>query len=343
LAFVMKFPALLIALLVLGLVAASGVAAGAGPVVLSGHVQHPSGLPFVGANITVRNVDTNSTLSPILTDASGNYTTPTLAAGTYAVTASYPHYNANTTYSGLSSSSSAVDFTIYEILGTVTGQVTDGNTTLSGVRITLTNGTANFTALSTAPLGRFTMENVTEGAYTAYAVKDGYDGVSGIYPGPVVVSKGSTVELNFTLTALANQPAQLGGTVNFDGEPLSGVKVVLAQQGGTSLTITTDAQGNYLFKGVTAGQYEVLFSKSGYVGTSQKVTLEPLKEKNVDVTMKKDALPGNSGFLMDYDLAHSLMIVALGLALFTTLAALFIRYRAGNRPEILETEDESSD
>jgi hypothetical protein len=37
------------------------------------------------------------------------------------------------------------------------------------------------------------------------------------------------------------------------------------------------------------------------------------------------------------------MIVALGLAVSTTLAALFIRYRAGNKPEILEKEDDSSD
>jgi hypothetical protein len=44
---------------------------------------------------------------------------------------------------------------------------------------------------------------------------------------------------------------------------------------------------------------------------------------------------------MDYDLSHSLMIVALGLALFTTLTALFIRYRAGSKPEILENEEDS--
>ncbi len=336
----MKFPALLIALLVLGLVAASGVVAGAGPVVLSGHVQHPNGLPFEGATITIHNVDSNVTLPPIITDSNGDYASETLAAGNYTVTATYPLYKANVTYAGLSSSASAVDFTLYEV-GTVTGQVTDGNGTLSDVKITLINGTTKFTTLSTSKLGRFAMENVTAGTYVAYAVKDGYDVVSGIFPKSVVVSKGSTVDLIFNLTELANQPGQLGGKVTYDGEPLSGVKVVLAPAEGTDITTTTDAQGSYVFKGVTAGQYEVLFSKSGYVGSSQKVVLEPLKEKNLDVSLKKDSLPGNSGFLMDYDLSHSLMIVALGLALFTTLAAMFIRYRAGNKPEILENEDES--
>ena len=338
----MKFPALLIALLVLGLVAASGVVAGAGPVVLSGHVQHPDGLPFERATITIHDSVINVIRSSIQTDSNGNYTSQTLIAGTYTVTATYSLYKANVTYTGLSASASAVNFTLYEV-GTVTGQVTDGNNTLSDVKITLINGTAIFTALSAPQLGRFAMENVTAGTYVAYAVKDGYDVISGIFPGPVEVSKGSMVDLNFTLTALANQTAQLGGKVTYEGEPLSGVKVVLAHAEGIDNTTTTDAQGSYIFKGVTAGQYELLISKSGYVGTSQKVVLEPLKEKNIDVSMKKDSLPGNSGFLMDYDLAHSLMIVALGLALFTTLAAMFIRYRAGNKPEILENEDESSD
>ncbi len=340
---VMKIPALLLALLVLGLVASSGVVAGAGTVVLSGHVQNLDGLPFEGARITILNTITNVTLSSILTNSNGDFSSQTLAAGNYTVSATYPLYNANVTYSGLSSSASNLDFSLYEVQGTVIGQVTDGNTTLSGVKVILSNSVANFSALSTAPLGQFTIENVTSGTYIAHAVKDGYDGVSGIYPDPVVVSRGSMVELNFTLTELANQEAQLSGKVTYDGDPLSGVKVVLSPLEGTDIMTTTDAQGSYTFKSVTAGQYELLLSKSGYIGTSQKVVLEPLKEKNVDVAMKKDTLPGNAGFLMDYDLAHSLMIVALGLALVTTLGALFIRRRARNKPEILENEEDSSD
>lgn len=335
----MKVAALLLALMVLGLAAASGIVAGAEPIVLSGHVQYPVGAPFEGAEITIHNIDTNVSFSPFLTDENGDFSR-SLSAGNYSVFAAHPSYNVNVSYSGLSASADDLDFTLYEVLGTVTGHVTDGNTTLSGVKIVLSNSNANFSALSTSPFGGFTMENVSAGTYIAYAVKDGYDGGSGIYPDPVMVVKGSTMDLNFTLTPLANQPAQVSGKVTYNGDPLPGVKVVLSPLEGSDLANVTDAQGNYLFKGVTPGEYDLLISKSGFVGTSQKVIVEPLKDKSIDLSMKKDALPGNTGFLMDYDLSHSLMIVALGLALSTTLAALIIRYRAGSRPGILENEDE---
>jgi hypothetical protein len=334
----MRSPALLVALLVLGLAVFSGSVAGAGPVVLSGHVEHLDGQPFAGAHIVIYDTDANVAVSSVLTDANGNFS-QSAADGRYTVSASYPAYGTNISYSGISSSTSDLDFALYEIQGTVVGSVTDGNTTLKGVNVTLSNSLNSYSTF-TKSLGRFTIENVTAGTYIAYASMDGYDSGSGIYPDPVVVTKGGMVELNFTLTELINQPAKLGGKVTFNEEPLQGVKVVLSPLEGADRAVYTDAQGNYTFGAVTPGEYELLLSKSGYIGTSQKITLEPLKEKSVDVNMKKDSLPGNSGFLMDYDLSHSLMILALGLALFTTLTALFIRYRAGRKPEILETEDD---
>jgi hypothetical protein len=57
-----------------------------------------------------------------------------------------------------------------------------------------------------------------------------------------------------------------------------------------------------------------------------------------DVTMKRNTLPGNTGFILDYDLSHSLMVVALGLALFISAAALIIRLRI-KRPEVVEKEN----
>jgi hypothetical protein len=334
----MRAFAFLIALMVLGLAAFSGAVAGAGPVALSGHVQHSDGTPFAGVEITIHDLDRNINVSNVLTVADGDFS-ETVAEGSYSVAAYRSTYSANVSYTGLSSPTSDLVFTMNPV-GTVSGHVTDGNSTLTGVLVVLSNKTTSYSAYTNSPFGQFTIENVTAGTYIAHASKDGFDSGSGIYPDPVVVTQGGQVDLNFTLTEVVNQPIKLSGKVTANGEPLQGVKVVLSPVEGADTTVTTDAQGNYEFKGVIPGQYELLFSKSGYIGSSQKVTLEPLKEKSLDVVMKKDTLPGNAGFLMDYDLAHSLMILALGLALFTTLTALFIRYRAGSKPEILENEED---
>ena len=337
----MKMPVLVIGMLLLGLVAGSGAiaTAGAGPVTLSGHVQDADGLPFEGVNITIFDTENEIALSPELTDEDGNFSV-TLGPGSYSVSATYKLHNANTSYTGLSDSADDLDFTMSEAKATITGYVTDGLSTLYDVKVTLSNSTVSFSSYSTSPYGRYVIENVTAGTYIAIAEKDGYE--DKVYPDPVAVTPGEVLFLNYTLTALANRPAHLTGTVTYDGDPVQGVKVVLSPlDGSEDIIATTDANGFYNFTRVTAGQYDLMLTKSGFVGSSQRVTLSAGQEVDKDIVLKKDSLPGTSGFLLDYDLAHSLMIVALGFALFTTFTALFIRYRAGSKPEILENEEDS--
>jgi hypothetical protein len=119
---------------------------------------------------------------------------------------------------------------------------------------------------------------------------------------------------------------------------LAEVKVVLAPIAGEELVTTTDGGGNYTFDKVPAGDYVLRTSKDGYIPVEKELTIEPLKGMVQDVTMKRNTLPGNTGFILDYDLSHSLMVVALGLALFISAAALIIRLRI-KRPEVVEKEN----
>lgn len=332
----MRAPAILVALLIVGIAFAPGIVAGAEPIVLSGHVERTNGNPFPGVTISIRNMETNVSQSPILTDSGGNFELE-VPAGTYEIIASYEGYRATTQYSGVSIGTSSLSFVLYEVLGTVSGQVTDGVSTLADVMVSLTNANSHYSATTTSPFGAFRMENVTPGVYVLRAFKNGYNSTG--YPNPITISKGSEIGINLTLEAASNLYGLLRGMVLYNGKPLEGVKVVLSMESKVYLTTSTDGSGNYSFDRVAPGQYELLISKNGYVGQSMDVNITSLTENVHDATLKRDSLPGTSGFVRDFDLAHSLMIIGMVLTLVISLGSLVLRNRIRNNPELLEKED----
>lgn len=341
----MRWAALVVALVLVSLCLAVPAASAADPTItIAGTVTDNRGNPFPGVTITFRNA-TGST-NTVSTDASGQYSFTT-AAGTYSVTATYSGYRANTTYTGIDRTSGSVNFFMYEVLATVTGQVTDGNSTLDGVLVTLTGKTStganvSFSAYTSKPLGDYHIENVTPGWYMIYAFKEGYNIT--YHKMVLELNKGSVEEVSFTLTETVVQYAKLSGRVTYNGEPLSGVKVVLTPQEGADLATVTDASGNYMFDKVAPGEYMVYLTKDGFATSEKRITVEPLKGLVADFSMKRNALPGNAGFVLDYDLSHSMMIVGLGLSLLVTLASLVIRQRIKANPDLLarEKEDETA-
>jgi hypothetical protein len=334
----MKRAALLVAFLLVSIALTAGTARAETTITIAGTVTGVNGLPFPGVTVTIRNTTTDDT-HIVTTDASGHYS-HTTAVGNYSVSATYSAYRANTTYAGIDRSRSDVNFQMYEVLGTVTGQVTDGNTTLAGVTVTLTGANASFSAVSTAPLGAYRIDNVTPGTYMAYASKDGYN--TSYHKTVVTLTKGSVEEISFTLIETVVKYAKLSGRVTFNGDPLSGVKVILTPEEGADLVTVTDASGNYSFDRVPPGDYIIYLSKDGYVTSEKRVTMEPLEGWVQDFTMKRNTLPGNSGFILNYDLSHSLMILGLGLALMVTLASLLVRHRIKTDPDLMEKEEEAA-
>lgn len=332
----MRASALLVALLVVGIAVVPGMVAGADNITLSGHVERVNGSPFQGVTISIRNMETDVSLAPVLTNAGGNFEV-SLPAGTYEITASYEGYRATTSYSNISTSISTLSFVLYEVLGTVSGRVTDGVTTLSNVTISLFNSVSNFSAQSTSPYGAFRVENITPGVYIVKAFKTGYN--TTVYPDPITIVKGSDVVIDLTLEASSNFYGGLSGRVVYNGNPLEGVKVMLSGEGMANQVTSTDSYGNYTFNQVPPGAYELLLSKNGYVGATYDVKISPLTQITQDVSLKRDSLPGTSGFVRDFDLSHSLMIIALVLALTISLVSLLIMRRIRGRPELLEKEE----
>ncbi len=332
----MRASAFLVALLVVGIAVVPGMVAGADTITLSGHVERINGSPFQGVTISIRNTETDVSHAPVITNAGGNFEV-SLPAGTYEISASYEGYMATTSYSNISTSASTLSFVLYEVLGTVTGQVTDGVSTLSNVTVSLFNSISNFSAQSTSPYGAFRVENITPGVYIIKAFKIGYN--TTVYPDPITIVKGSDVVIDLTLEAASNFYGGLSGRVVYNGSPLPGVKVMLSSEGMANQVTSTDDNGNYTFNQVPPGNYELLLSKNGYVGASYDVIISPLTQISQDASLKRDSLPGTSGFVRDFDLSHSLMVIGLVLALTVSLVSLLIMRRIRGRPELLEKEE----
>jgi hypothetical protein len=330
----MRVPALIFVLMLLAVAASSGLASAAGEVTVTGQVTVSDGSD--PSSVTVTATGSEGTYTAVPSASTGNYAIDSMPEGIYDVSASLNNYVSNVTYSSVNTSSNNLDFTLSPAPGTVTGFVSDGHSAIVGALVTLRGEAGNFSAYSIGPPGSYTIQNVAPGDYSPIATKDGYD--TAVLQ-PMTVTSGATLLLNFTMSPNESNIANLTGTVWYNDQGLAEAKVVLSSA-DTEYTAITDSQGRYSFDYVVAGNYTLKVSKDGYIAVSQPISIQGLQDRTQDVTMKRDSLPGNTGFLFGYDLPHSLMVVGLALALITLLVALFVRYRIAKKPELVSKEEE---
>lgn len=324
-----------VTLIVVGLlfigIAQTSEAAWPDDVLISGTVVDDDGEPFAGVNITAENA--TGVRYCVITEANGTYNI-SLPVGSYNISATRTNYSANITYQMLNVSENltSLDFTLNELLGLVTGFVTNGTAPITDATVYLENAEYNYSAVTTIPLGQYEMIDVQPGSYVARVEKDGY--LTNYSDIPIVVMRGQTTEVDFNLTA---EPATIYGRVMFGTKGLSGVHVQVVSN-DFSTTAITDSVGNYTITDIPVGPYTVIFSKEEFISQEFQVTLGATVPTNIDVSMEKEA--GTSGgFIPGFDLPHSLMVVGLMLALVTLVFALFIRLKVEKKPELLDKEE----
>jgi uncharacterized repeat protein (TIGR01451 family) len=182
----------------------------------------------------------------------------------------------------------------------------NGELGLAGVTVKLLDGSGNPVIVGGTPVtattdanGNYLFSGLTPGQYqvefvapsgyvltTADAGDDALDSDANTTTGTTQVVTLASGDNNLTLDAGVYQLASLGDRVWEDSNAngiqdngelgLAGVTVKLLDGsgnpvivGGTPVTATTDANGNYLFSGLTPGQYQVEFvAPSGYVLTT---------------------------------------------------------------------------
>jgi hypothetical protein len=259
--------------------------------------------------------------------------------GTYNVSASREGYVSNVTYNEVTVGAQGLllAFTMTPLPGEVRGYVSNGSTPVYGATVQLSDGTRNYSATSLTPLGQYLITGMGPGAYSGQAFKLGYN--TSIHLGVIVVRSSEITYVNFSLE---EQPASLSGkTVTADGvSPLEGVTVQLSSADFTVET-TSDANGHYSLQRIPAGSYSLSYSKSGYQRQSYTMNFNPYEVKTFDAKMERSAT-NPSTYLFGYDLAHSLMLVALIVAILTMAAAIFLVFRLGKQPELLMKMEEDA-
>lgn len=228
------------------------------------------------ADATVKLFDSTGALfQHTLTDAAGQYTLNDVPAGTYTISAVKDGYLlsapmgvtlsvSDTTQVNLTCTADAT-LALGTIAGTITTLVGTDLVPLAGAKITLKDSKDTVVASTySADDGEFLFYDVADGLYTLLASAEGYLTSA---PMAVTITGGSIANVTMSMTV---DTRTYSGTVSGiirdqKGTAVAGCFVGLYQVTGTGATAVetliattkTNAEGKYLFGGVTGGQYLV--------------------------------------------------------------------------------------
>ncbi|MDQ7826355.1 MAG: carboxypeptidase regulatory-like domain-containing protein [Candidatus Eremiobacteraeota bacterium] len=134
-------------------------------------------------------------------------------------------------------------------------------------------GTMNFTATSTMSNGNGMFYKVTPGSsYTLTGTGSGYTTQVG-----GAVSTAGEISMYELYASGGSSGNNVSGNLKdvMTGTAISGASVTLTVNGGSSqVSTTTDSSGNFSFSNITAGDYILRFSSSGYVPLNKYLNIQ---------------------------------------------------------------------
>jgi hypothetical protein len=314
---------------------------------ISGFVFHNlTAEPIENASVSVK-ISEQVTVT-VATGSDGSYNITNLQEGTYKVTASMEGFESSTN-SNVSvvreTVTRNVNFSLDEKPTRLHGVIRSGTYLLAGVNISIA-GTDRYNV--SGPYGTYEILGLPAGTYTIVASPAGYQ--TAIIT-DVVLPPGGDVELNINLTGLPG--AIVRGTVLTDGTT-SGIAYVLVtivdadlNQGDWSRSTTTNFKGQFEFTGLDAGNYTLRFEKVGFspFETSKfAVTETTITNRTYELSPLRE---GFSGFFGEFDMAHSMMFLGVGLTLVIFFVALYLRIKTfmtpGSSPAVYDQAEEGED
>ncbi len=296
--------------------------------------------PLAGATVSVIVGTVTVTAT---TNVNGTFMIPGLAAGSYSLNASLEGFNSVTISDIIVESgvhTTGIDFQLTEKSTRIYGVVKAGTFLIPGVLITIV-GTEFMTNSSID--GEYEILNVTAGTYTVVASREGYITTTVVN---VVIPRGGEKLLNIALEGL---PGSLSGKVisSETGQPISGIKVTIANLIMQRETVT-NIYGEFEFTGMDAGNYTVTFVLEGYKSKELgpiRITQE--ETTKLDQVLMEPASESFGGFIFGFDLAHSMMILALFLTIIILALAVILRIRTfetpNNAPAVYDEQEEEAE
>jgi hypothetical protein len=296
---------------------------------ISGHIlSSASGL---GLNETNVSVTVGTGTITVTNNQDGSYSLDNLPEGTYSVTAEKSGFFVST-MTGIivvrGNGTENQNFSLVEkptlIHGTVkSGALLQPNANVSVVGTTLYN-------ISDVE-GSYRIENLTAGVYTISVQLEGY---STVHISNVLLPVGGEVMVDIELVPLPGAVVRGVVLTKDTGQALLYVRVTLVCPDGKERTKDTNFQGQFEFTGLEdEGNYTLQFQADGY---------RPLEVTRIEVkadTVWNETLylvperTGFEGFIFGFDLAHSMMILALFITIMILAVAVYLRIRTFQAPE----------
>jgi hypothetical protein len=293
---------------------------------ISGSVKSSSGSPLEGVDVSVV-VGEETRSRP--TNRTGVYMLPGLPEGNYTVTATLSGFYSNNVKNvpvtrGMDTLN--INITLEPKPNRLYGVVKAGTLLLPGVNVSIL-GTAYYNLSNYE--GSYQITNITAGTYNISASLSGY--ATNITE--VTIPAGSDVLVLINLRQLPGAQLLVKVTATDTGSPLVGVRVSISLNGGDSLTQTTNIDGKFAFTGLTPGNYTVQLVKDGYRPLEVN-DIAILAEENETLNLLMEPLrEGDTGFIFGFDMAHSMMILALFLTIVILAMAVWLRIKTFQAPE----------
>ncbi len=215
-------------------------------------------------------------------DVNGNYLFSSLLPGDYSITPAKAGYTFTPSSRSITLSDQNlqnVDFSGALVCYDISGKITNGTTPLAGVLLTIA---PDVTATSDAD-GNYLFASLVPGDYTITLLKAGYTFTP--ESRAVTISNQNLQNVDFSGELVRYN---VSGKIMDGATPLAGVLLTIAP----GITATSDANGNYLFSGLLAGQYTITPVFAGYTFTpaTQAITISDQGLQNVNFTGIRDPI-----------------------------------------------------
>lgn len=298
---------------------------------ISGHVYRADKVPPSPLNNTNVSVQVGSVTLTVGSGSDGSYSITNIPEGIYSLTASKDGFFSNTSVDvkvTRGNMTAGVDFNLTEKPTRLYGIVKSGSFLLVGVNISVV-GTEYYNISGID--GNFEIRNLTAGTYAVLASRTGYYAktMEGI-----VIPAGGETQLEVNLTAMPGSLLQGTVIAGDSNSPLSGVLITIISGNKNTLSTYTNINGEFVFPGLEEGNYTIQFKKEGY----QPLEIGHLEVRENDTT--SHSFPMNplrrgvgEGFIFGFDMAHSMMILALFLTIVILAVAVYLRMRTFQAPE----------
>ncbi|MGC8913239.1 MAG: carboxypeptidase regulatory-like domain-containing protein [Thermoplasmata archaeon] len=247
-----------------------------------------------------------------ITDAEGYFHIMTgISGGIYVATARHYKYGSTVQSDIAVNTEEKKEVNLYFFLssgaGGITGSVKEKNgNQLSGVDVSVYNGTRKVKSVLTDENGDFYIGGIPEGKYRVTFAKQGYVTLE-LYE-VIVISDENTSVGTVELDLYIPPPGNITGyVVDTSGLPVPGASVVVE---GTEISIVTGSMGEFQILSLKEGVYNLLVSSPGYKDARETVSVTSGNNTTIWIQLQKEeAVKTTSG--MEFMTACSAIVLGV--------------------------------